>query len=94
MNDIMAEASSSVLSVNPGNSAGSLPTGSNAANSANNNGNNNAGNNGGNGNANNNGKTSGVAGTATANGGGERISAAVTKVLRGYDWTLDPVVTK
>ncbi|OAD60717.1 Transcription factor Sox-10 [Eufriesea mexicana] len=91
MNDIMAEASSSILSANPGNSNSSLATGNNAANVANgiNNGNNNGGSN-----ANNNGKTSAVAATATANGGGERISAAVTKVLRGYDWTLDPVVTK
>ncbi|XP_076234642.1 uncharacterized protein LOC143179340 [Calliopsis andreniformis] len=41
--------------------------------------------------SNKNGKTSAVAVNAN---GGERISAAVTKVLQGYDWTLVPVATK
>ncbi|XP_053987624.1 transcription factor Sox-9-B-like isoform X1 [Hylaeus volcanicus] len=52
----------------------------------------NAGNNS-NGNVNNNGMASAVAAAVGANGG-EKISAAVTKVLQGYDWTLVPVATK
>ncbi|XP_026671829.1 transcription factor SOX-9-like isoform X2 [Ceratina calcarata] len=38
-------------------------------------------------------KASAVTVAVNANGG-ERISAAVTKVLQGYDWTLVPVATK
>lgn len=34
-----------------------------------------------------------AAATVAANGG-EGISAAVAKVLQGYDWTLVPVATK
>lgn len=59
-------------------------------------GNNNNNNN--NNNINGNGKASATAAAAaaaavTANGG-EGISAAVAKVLQGYDWTLVPVATK
>ncbi|KAK2586303.1 hypothetical protein KPH14_001553 [Odynerus spinipes] len=62
-------------------------TANNASNAGNANGNNNNNNNGS---MNNNGKTSG----ATGANGGEGISAAVAKVLQGYDWTLVPVATK
>lgn len=44
-------------------------------------------------NASNNSKASAIAAAIGANGS-ERISAAVTKVLQGYDWTLVPVATK
>lgn len=54
---------------------------------ANNNNNNN------NSNVNNNGKAAVVAAAVGANCG-EKISAAVTKVLQGYDWTLVPVAIK
>ncbi|KZC05681.1 PREDICTED: transcription factor Sox-10-like [Dufourea novaeangliae] len=66
---------------------GSAAISSNAGN-----GNNNINNN--NGNVNNNGKASVVTGAVVGANGGERISAAVTKVLQGYDWTLVPVATK
>lgn len=54
------------------------------------------GNNNNNNNNNNNignGKATAAAATVAANGG-EGISAAVAKVLQGYDWTLVPVATK
>ncbi|CAK9796702.1 Transcription factor SOX-8 [Anthophora plagiata] len=44
--------------------------------------------------ANNNGKTSNIGAAVDTANGAERISAAVTKVLQGYDWTLVPVATK
>lgn len=47
---------------------------------------------GNNNNINGNGKAS--SGTAVTANGGEGISAAVAKVLQGYDWTLVPVATK
>lgn len=80
MNDIMGEASGSISS--SGAAANSVSSNSPIATNSN----------GSNGN-NNNGKASAVAATVAANGG-ERISAAVTKVLQGYDWTLVPVATK
>lgn len=80
MNDIMGEASGSISS--SGAVANSVNSNSPIATNSN----------GSNGN-NNNGKASVVAATVAANGG-ERISAAVTKVLQGYDWTLVPVATK
>ncbi|XP_071869862.1 transcription factor Sox-9-B isoform X3 [Bombus fervidus] len=80
MNDIMGEASGSISS--SGAAANSVNSNSPIATNSN----------GSNGN-NNNGKASAVAATVAANGG-ERISAAVTKVLQGYDWTLVPVATK
>nr|XP_033336151.1 transcription factor Sox-9-like isoform X1 [Megalopta genalis] len=78
MNDVMGEASGSISS----NSAAA--TAAAVVNSINNNG----------GNAKNNGK--GVAAVVTAVGAnsGEKISAAVTKVLKGYDWTQIPIATK
>ncbi|XP_031836566.1 transcription factor Sox-9-B isoform X2 [Nomia melanderi] len=51
-----------------------------------------ANNNNNNGNVNNNGKAAVVA--AVGANCGEKISAAVTKVLQGYDWTLVPVAIK
>ncbi|KAG5309898.1 SOX8 factor, partial [Acromyrmex insinuator] len=58
-------------------------------------------NNNNNNNINGNGKTSATAAAAAAAAaatvaanGGEGISAAVAKVLQGYDWTLVPVATK
>jgi len=60
-----------------------------------------AGGNNNNNNINGNGKTSATAAAAAAAAaatvaanGGEGISAAVAKVLQGYDWTLVPVATK
>ncbi|CAK9817648.1 hypothetical protein ANTQUA_LOCUS9497 [Anthophora quadrimaculata] len=44
--------------------------------------------------ANNNGKASSIGAAVDTANGAERISAAVTKVLQGYDWTLVPVATK
>ncbi|XP_019885288.1 transcription factor SOX-9 isoform X2 [Camponotus floridanus] len=55
-------------------------------------GGNNNNNNNNNNNINGNGKATAAA-TVAANGG-EGISAAVAKVLQGYDWTLVPVATK
>lgn len=78
MNDVMGEASGSISSSNG--SDGNCGAGSSNGNTSNNNNNNNNGNNL-------------KASTIGANGG-ERISAAVTKVLQGYDWTLVPVATK
>lgn len=43
-------------------------------------------------NKNNVGNTAGA--TGMGSNGGESISAAVAKVLQGYDWTLVPVATK
>ncbi|XP_003702901.3 transcription factor Sox-9-B isoform X1 [Megachile rotundata] len=45
-------------------------------------------------NAINNNNNNGNNGKAIGVNGGERISAAVTKALRGYDWTVVPVATK
>lgn len=68
--------------VTPESSGASIsPTGGN-----NNNNNNNS--------INGNGKASGMTTAAMTANGGEGISAAVAKVLQGYDWTLVPVATK
>lgn len=80
MNDVKPECSGASIS----------PTGG----SNNNNNNNNS--------INGNGKASATAAAAAAAAaaatvaanGGEGISAAVAKVLQGYDWTLVPVATK
>lgn len=89
MNDIMGgEAASGSIS------SSATPVANSANGSTAINGNNNIDNNGSNnGSGNNNGKAGNMSGTVAANGG-ERISAAVTKVLQGYDWTLVPVATK
>ncbi|PBC33182.1 Transcription factor Sox-8 [Apis cerana cerana] len=89
MNDIMGEAASGSIS----SSATPVATPVNSANSSTAiNGNNNI-DNGSNNGSSNNGKAGNMSGAVAANGG-ERISAAVTKVLQGYDWTLVPVATK
>lgn len=49
---------------------------------------------GGNNNNNNNSINGKASVAAAAANGGEGISAAVAKVLQGYDWTLVPVATK
>lgn len=79
MNDVKPESSGASISPAGGNN--------------NNNNNNNS--------INGNGKTSATAAAAAAAAaatvaanGGEGISAAVAKVLQGYDWTLVPVATK
>ncbi|KAL6421767.1 hypothetical protein ACFW04_010954 [Cataglyphis niger] len=64
----------------------SSPGGNNNINNNNNNNNNN--------NINGNGKAAAAAAATVAANGGEGISAAVAKVLQGYDWTLVPVATK
>ncbi|XP_029671922.1 transcription factor SOX-9-like isoform X2 [Formica exsecta] len=63
----------------------SSPGGNNNINNNNNNNNNNI---------NGNGKAAAAAAATVAANGGEGISAAVAKVLQGYDWTLVPVATK
>ncbi|XP_034180784.2 uncharacterized protein LOC117604609 isoform X1 [Osmia lignaria lignaria] len=78
MNDVMGEASGSISSSNG--SDGNCGAGSSNGNTSNNNNNNNNSNN--------------VKASTIGANGGERISAAVTKVLQGYDWTLVPVATK
>lgn len=88
MNDIMGEARSGSISSSATPSVANSANGSTAIN-----GNTNIDNGSSNGSS-NNGKAGNMSGGAVAANGGERISAAVTKVLQGYDWTLVPVATK